>query len=1174
MTASTSTTNPSTLRKSSRNAKPIKKGEFLYDVASEADEIIQPYNINVKKSMLKKQAACKRDPIHCQLKKGNQIRIKLSTSAYEVFRLTTIELYTLSPQLLDMKDSIYANHKKIYDKSNAAIVQEIISVYNRLKSGDQGSRLKYTINLYHTTSSVLVNGPRVDLFREKHLHPIVNTINSIHPELVEMDGALYNLMKPLSANDKDKSNYDSTKSAHSDKKADFFPYKRSGVTGDEADCYTVLSKRSRQSGVQEDYITTTSTSPIGVESTLMLLAPSTDADENHSVSCPVCDTPAVEECIECSYCLNWIHFSCTALPDGRIESLRINPVESFACKSCTELHKHDSHINDNTLPGEPLSDADNNTAKPTSKSSASLALHPPTNIVNCHPEFANKTDIPAAESSASLALHPPSVTDNNLPEIANKTAKPSSKSAASLVLHPPSVTDSNHQEIAIKTAKPASKSSAPLVSHPPSATDNTQQEIASKTAKPSSKYYASLVLLPPSVTDNNHLEIDFETAKPTSKPSASSVLHPSTVTVNNHLQIANKTASTNAKADASLELHPPSVTDNNHQETANKTAKLSSDSSASSVSHPPSATVNLHQEISNKTAKPSSKYSASLVLHPPSATDNNHPEIDNKTANPTSKSAASLSLLPSTQTSDSVSVSEPNKRKESVKAKQKIPHAYIGKSTGSQNIKRDSKMDDNVIENKILMESLKGWESNLKMREKQLKDRENELKEALKQLNTTKVYATKLENKIVDLEVSLNLANQLKKTEQTPSHPLQGSYTASVDNNIHNRLEQRLHNLEISTMQEKISKIETKIAEFDSILAKPAQQTMIPGVPAYPTMYHQQPAFMTMQSSGPQHFLPTLPRYGPQLFQPRHTPMYSQQPVHRSHTTAAPMPGHSAYLQTPHNYHVQGTYQPHQVPMAPQTATVFGSQLPSQAHFPPSQPYCKTADVSRDQKDRKRQSTPTVAPRAGISSDAVKRHSVNTNKTKSDDHATPTRKIYIPPHKRMPGKLNEDSGSGAALQKHQDNQVDSTALPLWCEYLCTGKLDEDNNSKASGLKKSCNTSTTSSNCSKPIRNTQGIEQRNHSTPKNKHPATGPKRPLFSPASSHRPHQADTDRQSPVQPKKVKQHMKSQIFRRSISPRGSTSQQQRGHQSSFLDFGRETKERWLHQGARPKSHATY
>ena len=66
----------------------------------------------------------------------------------------------------------------------------------------------------------------------------------------------------------------------------------------------------------------------------------------------------------------------------------------------------------------------------------------------------------------------------------------------------------------------------------------------------------------------------------------------------------------------------------------------------------------------------------------------------------------------------------------------------------------DSSNNDGKESNShILIESLKGWESNLKVREMLLKERDNELKDSLKQLNTTKSYAIKLGNKIKDSRI-------------------------------------------------------------------------------------------------------------------------------------------------------------------------------------------------------------------------------------------------------------------------------------------------------------------------------------------------------------------------------------------------------------------------------------
>lgn len=48
--------------------------------------------------------------------------------------------------------------------SNNAEVELRYRIVNKLKSGKPGSQLKFTINCYHTSTSILINGSKTDLF--------------------------------------------------------------------------------------------------------------------------------------------------------------------------------------------------------------------------------------------------------------------------------------------------------------------------------------------------------------------------------------------------------------------------------------------------------------------------------------------------------------------------------------------------------------------------------------------------------------------------------------------------------------------------------------------------------------------------------------------------------------------------------------------------------------------------------------------------------------------------------------------------------------------------------------------------------------------------------------------------------------------------------------------------
>ena len=74
---------------------------------------------------------------------------------------------------------------------NNLTVEETYRIKNRLKDGSTGKFSKYTINLYHTTCRILVNGREAQTtFLPKHLTQIRDTIDSSKELLDQLDKEL------------------------------------------------------------------------------------------------------------------------------------------------------------------------------------------------------------------------------------------------------------------------------------------------------------------------------------------------------------------------------------------------------------------------------------------------------------------------------------------------------------------------------------------------------------------------------------------------------------------------------------------------------------------------------------------------------------------------------------------------------------------------------------------------------------------------------------------------------------------------------------------------------------------------------------------------------------------------------------------------------------------------
>ena len=115
-------------------------------------------------ALTKKIRSCRQETLAVKLEEGNNLRIHCSTTAFETVRKvigSQIEnsstLEYLSNE--DLKGNIYSEVVKVKEKSNTT---------------RRNKRDLFTVNIYRTTSSLLINGPQVQKFIQEIL-PAIQT---------------------------------------------------------------------------------------------------------------------------------------------------------------------------------------------------------------------------------------------------------------------------------------------------------------------------------------------------------------------------------------------------------------------------------------------------------------------------------------------------------------------------------------------------------------------------------------------------------------------------------------------------------------------------------------------------------------------------------------------------------------------------------------------------------------------------------------------------------------------------------------------------------------------------------------------------------------------------------------------------------------------------------------
>ena len=120
------------------------------------------YVLNKVKALKKKQAQCEAAHLSYQMKPDRNFVMRMSPAAYELTKLIVVEeLYS---------DPFYNNfyiESGINEDECQNQVGSIFRIFNRKKDSSKGISLKFTINFYHTTSTILVNGNKVEIFEKE-----------------------------------------------------------------------------------------------------------------------------------------------------------------------------------------------------------------------------------------------------------------------------------------------------------------------------------------------------------------------------------------------------------------------------------------------------------------------------------------------------------------------------------------------------------------------------------------------------------------------------------------------------------------------------------------------------------------------------------------------------------------------------------------------------------------------------------------------------------------------------------------------------------------------------------------------------------------------------------------------------------------------------------------------
>lgn len=287
----------------SRNRRP--------PVTYTPSKLISGYALDMSKAAKKKIAATEREKdVEVSLKYNNLVMV-FTPASYELFRQGISGYFSI------YKDNLVRNTVKL--DTEGATVHESVAISER----ETGKKM-FTVNLFHTTSKVTVNGSQLRSFLEEDLDSILNKINQngsldyINSQIKDVCHR-YLLKNP---------NKNTAKSAT----------RRSLDTRDNASHRNSVISPPKKLKLQED---SSVTADLADAETLRADASGasyevTNCERNDDERCPICDEAVTDEQqgLFCESCSIWYHASCCGVDEAGYRGLNDNEDSEFMCPNC------------------------------------------------------------------------------------------------------------------------------------------------------------------------------------------------------------------------------------------------------------------------------------------------------------------------------------------------------------------------------------------------------------------------------------------------------------------------------------------------------------------------------------------------------------------------------------------------------------------------------------------------------------------------------------------------------------------------------------------------------------------------------------------------------------------------------------------------------------------------
>lgn len=343
------------------------------------------YTLNTKTTIQKKIEACNlTQKITYHEKTGNHI-FQMQPNTYSIYTNHICQHYTQRSE-----DSTYPHMVTITDRDDqtGSEVETKIQINNKTSTNRKGC-LRFSIMMYHTTSKIMVNGKHGHLFFNDNEH-IINNIRAdpeyrganaairqqLEAELQaihDLNRTTYEPQQTVLSNNEPTVNHTSDvepgpSASNSTLPTQEQPTTTNIDTGAIAHNTLRISNRGAKSN-SNDNATADSHNPEedGTEHRTDNTDDGHSREEDQSNStpatytvwlCPICGKQAETNVIECSKCLNWLHYKCEKMTVSTYRTHAISNDLEYNCKSCkcmkemnelTELYQRGDEVEESSI---------------------------------------------------------------------------------------------------------------------------------------------------------------------------------------------------------------------------------------------------------------------------------------------------------------------------------------------------------------------------------------------------------------------------------------------------------------------------------------------------------------------------------------------------------------------------------------------------------------------------------------------------------------------------------------------------------------------------------------------------------------------------------------------------------------------------------------------------------